>query len=93
MGDTVTNTIPSQIGPTQENERAALIDSLRGFALFGVCLANILTALSFWGAGGTEQLQPRYVLPTDPAAKFLTMMLVDGKFYSLFSLLFGLGFA
>ncbi len=66
---------------------------MRGFALFGVCLANILTALALWGQPGTETLQPRYTLPTDAAAKFLTMMFVDGKFYSLFSLLFGIGFA
>ena len=83
----------AQIGPTQESERAALLDALRGFALFGVCIANILTAFSFWGAEGTEKLMPRYILPTDKAAEFLTMMFVDGKFYSLFSLLFGLGFA
>ena len=81
------------IGPTQENERAALVDSLRGFALFGVCIMNILMAFSWWGAPGTDKLGPRYLLPTDDAAQFLTMMFVDGKFYSLFSLLFGLGFA
>ncbi len=81
------------LGPTKENERAALIDSLRGFALFGVCIANLLTALSWWGAPGTDKLVPRYVLPTDHVTQFLTMMFVDGKFYSLFSLLFGLGFA
>lgn len=83
----------SALGPTQENERAELLDALRGFALFGVCLANILTSLSFQGAPGTEQLQPRFELPTDHVARLVTMMFIDGKFYSLFSLLFGLGFA
>jgi uncharacterized protein len=85
--------VTPQIGPTEEHERAALVDSLRGFALFGVCLANILTAFSFWDQTGTGTLRPKYLLPTDHAAAFLTRMFVDGKFYSLFSLLFGLGFA
>jgi uncharacterized protein len=92
-GDWLLTAAPAVIEPTQEGERAALLDSLRGFSLFGVCIANILTGFSWWHENGIEKLVPRYLLPTDGAAEFLTMMFVDGKFYSLFSLLFGLGFA
>lgn len=77
-------------GPT--TERIELLDALRGFALFGILLANIL----YWSgwvlvteaerramATGTEQLwQYRF-----------HHLLVDGKFYTLFSFLFGVGFA
>jgi uncharacterized protein len=79
--------------PLAETDRAELLDALRGFALFGVCLANLYSGFALWGAPGA---QPPASLPTaanDPAAAFLIRALVDGKFYSLFSLLFGIGFA
>jgi uncharacterized protein len=80
---------PSPADPTA---RIGLVDSLRGFALFGVCLANLFTGFSFVG-GPTPAPQPHYTLATDGAASFLMHALVEGKFYSIFSLLFGLGFA
>jgi uncharacterized protein len=80
-------------GPTDPTTRATVLDALRGFALFGVCLGNIATAFSFWDWEGTEGLLPKYELPTDATAMYLYHALVDGKFYSIFSLMFGLGFA
>ncbi len=83
----------SPAAPARPEDRATLIDALRGFALFGVCLGNILTGFAWWTptahAPDTSALQ----LPSDHAAHFLIHALVDGKFYSIFSLLFGLGFA
>jgi len=79
--------------PLAETERAALLDSLRGFALFGVCLANLFTSFSQWGEAGAVPAAQLSTAATDPAAAFLIRALVDGKFYSLFSLLFGIGFA
>ena len=73
-------------------ERIDLLDALRGFALFGILLANILN-FSGWalmsesqraGLGGGEAAHLQHLLHK---------MLVDGKFYTLFSLLFGAGFA
>jgi uncharacterized protein len=80
-------------GPTDPTARATVLDALRGFALFGVCLGNIATAFSLWEWEGTAGLLPRYELPTDAMAMYLYHALVDGKFYSIFSLMFGLGFA
>ncbi len=65
---------------------------LRGLALLGVLTINL-----FWFTGLNELTpEQRSALPThgvDPAARFLTTLFAEGKFYSLFSLLFGVGFA
>jgi len=83
----------SMTGPTDPTARATVLDALRGFALFGVCLGNIAVAFSLWGWEGTEGLVPKYELASDATMLYLYHALVDGKFYSIFSLMFGLGFA
>ena len=75
--------------PVQPEERIQSLDALRGFALFGVLLINMI---SFTGplermmVGGWPGT-PHPVLQT------LVMGLVQAKFYCLFSFLFGLGFS
>jgi uncharacterized protein len=69
-----------------------LLDALRGFALFGILLANIL----YWS--GWIFLQPAQRIAIaggdGVAAQYLFHhAFVDGKFYTIFSLLFGIGFA
>lgn len=72
-------------------ERIQALDVLRGMAVGGILFAN---SLVFFGV---------FVLPPDRAAAlssaaadrvavFLEHVFVDGKFYSVFSLLFGIGF-
>ncbi len=72
-------------------ERIPALDVLRGVAVAGILCANVLV---FFGL---------FVLPPDRAAAllsvardtvalFLEKVFVDGKFYSVFSLLFGIGF-
>lgn len=78
-------------GPVPERERIPTLDVLRGVAVFGILLANIfLFALPGWGTG-------RWTGPEAPLADrhlaFLIGALVEGKFYTLFSLLFGMGLA
>lgn len=81
------NSLPKQ--PT--SERIQALDVLRGVAVAGILLANVLV---FFGL---------FVMPPDRAAAlptagrdvvalFLDKVFVDGKFYSVFSLLFGIGF-
>ncbi|HQW66300.1 MAG TPA: DUF418 domain-containing protein [Gemmatimonadales bacterium] len=93
----VLDTIPEAAGalgaPAEPESRATLIDALRGFALFGVCLGNILTGFAWWTPTEHAPVTSALQLPTDNLAYFLTHAFVDGKFYSIFSLLFGLGFA
>lgn len=78
--------------PAPAAERVEVLDALRGFALFGILLANIL-GWSGWVMvtdaqrldwAGSEAVAWQYRFHH---------LLVDGKFYTIFSLLFGLGFA
>lgn len=81
---------PAHAGPVVD--RLALVDALRGFALFGVLLANIL----YWSGWGLATEPQRIALAGAEASQWqwrLHHLLVDGKFYTLFSLLFGAGFA
>jgi uncharacterized protein len=75
--------------PTQGQERLDLLDALRGFALCGILIANLE------GFTGAYLLSPPE-LSAQPIARailFLNNWLIEGKFYALFSMLFGIGFA
>ena len=83
--------VAAKMVPVQPGERVQIIDILRGFALFGILLVNMALFR-----------EPMYAVlfPADPATPaldriviWLTHFLAEGKFYTLFSLLFGLGFA
>ncbi|MEO5612892.1 MAG: DUF418 domain-containing protein [Sphingomicrobium sp.] len=80
------------MGAAAADERIRLIDALRGFALLGIFLANILV-FSGWEflteAGRAAIADASAVEWQHRFHKFV----VDGKFYTLFSLLFGAGFA
>lgn len=85
------STAPSRpLGPVSPAERNPVIDTIRGFALLGILLVNI--------ALFAHPLQ-RMLFPIDPATTaadrivdWCVRFFAEGKFYSLFSLLFGLGF-
>ncbi|MBD0271440.1 MAG: DUF418 domain-containing protein [Acetobacteraceae bacterium] len=62
--------------------RSGFADALRGFALIGICVANLP-----WIASSPEG---RSAL--DQAARLLVLFFVEGKFFVLFSFLFGFGF-
>ncbi|MGH9803796.1 MAG: DUF418 domain-containing protein [Candidatus Acidiferrales bacterium] len=78
-----TTPIP-QIAPVTPAERIEIIDILRGFALFGVLLINMRN-FDLPGHEWTGTL--------DKIALWLTIAFGDSKFWTLFSFLFGLGFA
>lgn len=77
-----------QIQPTI-NQRFDILDALRGFALFGICLANI-AVFSGWVAMPPPVKQN--MAYADAYDLFLAMT-IDGRFYTIFSFLFGMGFA
>ena len=81
-----------QVGPTTERQRHVILDALRGMALMGIALANF-PEFGLWTFLSNEE---QMVMPTanvDEIVRFLQYLLVDGKFYTIFSLLFGVGFS
>ncbi|CAD7715544.1 hypothetical protein LMG31884_16880 [Xanthomonas hydrangeae] len=77
--------------PIAATERIVVLDVLRGFALLGILLMNIEAFV------GPLDLALTGVDPhwhgIDRVADALVYLFVQGKFYTLFALLFGMGFA
>ena len=82
---------PAQPAPTAPGERIEVLDILRGFALFGVLAVNMLFFANPFLLYFAES-QP-WSHPIDHGAEWLISFFCTGKFYSLFSLLFGFGMA
>ena len=78
--------------PTAANDRIELLDVLRGFALYGVLLGNLVW-LTTDRVLSDARLQLLPTATVDPIAQALVVFFVDGKFYTLFAFLFGLGFS
>lgn len=79
-------------GPTTATERLPLLDAIRGMALGGILLANLT---SFFGADMLDAAG-RAAQPAAGVGHAVLLgidWLVEGKFYSVFSMLFGIGFA
>jgi len=82
---------PRAFGPVRAGERVETIDILRGIAVLGILLVNMQLFFSpmadiFSGTAG-------WTAPVDRAATALIRFLAQGKFYTMFSFLFGLGMA
>jgi uncharacterized protein len=79
-----------QIGPVALNERIELLDVLRGLAVCGILIGNMQ-----WFSGyGMMPPELTASLPYyDHITRFIVHFLIEGKFYSIFSFLFGFGFA
>jgi uncharacterized protein len=81
--------------PVDEGERLVLLDTLRGFALGGVFMANVY--LWFSGRMFLSRAQREAAFAStswlDSAVDHAFGPLIGGRFITLFSFLFGLGFA
>lgn len=79
------------VSPVTTTERIQVVDILRGFALFGILLVNMAFFKSSWMpanlGGSTDQST------LDRLATLLIDLLAEAKFFTLFSFLFGFGFA
>ncbi len=85
------NPVASPLQPVAVGDRIEVIDILRGVALLGILLMNMEALsgpldLAFTGIDPHWQGADRW-------ADALIYVLVQGKFFTLFSLLFGAGFA
>ena len=78
--------------PVKPSERYVILDTLRGFALIGIILANY-PEFSLYTFQSAETAASMPSAGIDRVVRFLQYFLVDGKFYTLFSLLFGIGFS
>jgi len=80
----------SNVHPVSQAERIHILDILRGFAVFGILAVNI-------GGFATPVFFPGYVSPElawyDELAEIAVLFFAEGKFYTIFSFLFGLGFS
>ena len=77
--------------PTAPQERIATLDVLRGFALGGILLMNMESFVGPVFQANTG-MDPG-LAGADRIADGLVYFFIQGKFFTLFSLLFGMGFA
>ena len=67
------------------------MDVLRGFAILGIFIANLNSFT--WYLESNHATGPMLLPELDHKMSFLHHMFIEGKFYSIFSLLFGWGIA
>src|SRR5215210_298609 len=80
----------SQISPISSQERIEILDVLRGLAVCGILIGNMQW---FSGYGMMPEALAGQAPFADRLTHFLVHFFVEGKFYSIFSFLFGFGFA
>ncbi len=79
-----------QLAPISVTERIEILDVLRGVAIGGIFVGNMQW---FSGYGFMPDAMAAQTPFVDQAARFLVHVFIEGKFYSIFSFLFGFGFA
>lgn len=82
----------STLNPVDPRTRIHAIDAVRGMALLGIFLVNIQIFGEPFGKMILHAPAPGESL-TDAAAFYFVRVFCEGKFYPLFSLLFGMGIA
>lgn len=75
--------------PTEQKDRAIIVDVIRGFALIGVLIANFTSYV--------DQQTPEHILNSISSSLDTSLMAINAvffewKFMTLFSILFGYGF-
>jgi uncharacterized protein len=80
-----------RVGPISLSERIVFIDVLRGMALFGILAANMRGF--FAPLDCYDHIQVLYHSRADILAQGFIEAFIQGKFISIFSFLFGMGFA
>jgi len=83
----------AQARPVDVSERVAILDALRGFALWGVFVSNSFTWFSGRNLLPREQARALAAPPLETVVSALYNFLINQKFMTLFSFLFGLGFS
>ncbi len=84
------STVSLNAGPVGRSERILSIDVLRGFAVLGILVMNI-QSFSMIGAAYLNPYSYGDLSGANYAVWFLSHLLADSKFMTVFSLLFGAG--
>ena len=82
---------PEPFTPLSDSQRIEALDVVRGFALLGIFLMNIEWFNRPYASFGDGM--PRGLEGLDWLASWFVAYFVQGKFWTIFSLLFGMGFA
>ncbi len=83
--------MPDNIKPVSKKNRIDVLDVIRGFAIFGILMANI-QSWSGYKFIPFEEIQRLSYYEYNDLLHNLFMLFIDTKFYALFSILFGIGF-
>jgi uncharacterized protein len=81
----------ADVSTSPVRERIQALDVLRGVAVAGILFANVLVFFGLFVLP-PDRAAALPTVPADGVALFLERVFVEGKFYSVFSLLFGIGF-
>lgn len=95
MSSPVSYLPPPSARPVDAGERVVLLDTLRGFALCGVFMANVFLWFSgrMFSSPAQMEAAQKNASWLDTAINHAFGPLISGRFITLFSFLFGLGFA
>lgn len=93
MATSIAPALPGILAPVSTDQRSQWLDALRGFALLGILLTNIQVFSGYVFRDALSDAPALAAAALDPALSLLAHALIDGKFYCLFSFLFGLGIA
>lgn len=77
------------LAPVMPGERVVSMDVIRGIALLGILISNMIFMSQPYGINGLRS--ELWFSPVDKLADWISVILVEGKFYPIFSILFGLG--
>ena len=80
------------MAPTSGHERYEFLDILRGFALFGIIAANMISYSLYLRIPEAAKVNMS-TYSIDRVLDFLELLFIEGKFYTIFSVLFGIGFS
>ena len=74
----------------EKQKRIQVLDVLRGFALLGILIINAMSILAVKGSTPAFTVE---IPIADRVLQDLILFFIESKFFTLFSLLFGIGFA
>jgi uncharacterized protein len=85
----ITSTATAITAPVSVGERMDVLDAVRGVAVLGILVINVVALSGYAFVPAPTAAGSQY----DARTFFVLSWLIEGKFYALFSFLFGVGFS